>query len=218
MSIAEQTSVDANVRLGFLMHELRNSLSVGIMAVTAVEAGRLSISGATGTVLERSHLAMTKLISISLDDVRTMGIASASGDKFSLSDLVTEAQESAQLNADLLGSTLLVPPVDDLLSLCYNRDLLLAALANLLHNALKFTRARTQVTLTARAAGERIHITVRDHCGGLSIARESVEQDGGEVTRPELPRRWVRLCDQSPTPNCAVMAPPEHHISQDSIL
>jgi signal transduction histidine kinase len=213
MSIAEQTSVDANARLGFLMHELRNSLSVAIMAVTALEAARLSISGATGAVLKRSHLAMTKLISISLDDVRTIGIASTSGDKFSLSDFVTEAQESAQLNADLLGSTLLVPPVDDLLGLCGNRDLLLAALANLLHNALKFTQARTQVTLTARAAGERIHITVRDHCGGLkrgdaekmfspfsqrgddrtglglglSIARQSSEQDSGELTVENFP-------------------------------
>lgn len=213
VSIAEQTSVDANARLGFLMHELRNSLGVAMMAVSALETGLLPISGATGAVLKRSHMAMTKLIASSLDDVRAIGAGLATGDVFSLSEFIAEAQASAQLNADLRGSTLVVTSVDALLGLCGDRDLLLASLANLLHNAFKFTHAGTQVTLSAIAAGERILITVRDHCGGLKggdidkmfspfaqrgadrsglglglcIARRSIEQDGGYLTVENFP-------------------------------
>lgn len=47
VSIAAQQSEDLNERLGFLMHELRNSLSVATMAVMAMETGTLSVTGAT---------------------------------------------------------------------------------------------------------------------------------------------------------------------------
>jgi signal transduction histidine kinase len=137
-SIAEQLSADSNERLGFLMHELRNSLGVATMAVTAIETGRLSITGATGAVLKRGHAAMARLISLSLDDVRIKG-APIVEDVFSLAAFIHEAREAAQLAADARACPLLVPPVDKLLGLQGNRDLLLAALANLLHNAFKFT-------------------------------------------------------------------------------
>lgn len=212
-SIAEQQSADLNERLGFLMHELRNSLSVATLAVTAMETGSLPVTGATGAVLKRSHAAMARLITSSLDEVRIKGAKSVSDKAFSLAEFITEACESAQLDAHRRGSELSVPAVDPLLGIEGNRDLLLAALGNLLSNALKFTHANSVVSLTAYAVGDRILIEVGDHCGGLpsgdaermfspftqrgndksglglglSIARQSVAADDGRLTVENLP-------------------------------
>ena len=49
-------TTELNQRLGFLMHELRNSLNSAVMATGAIKTGNLSLSGATGTVLSRSHM------------------------------------------------------------------------------------------------------------------------------------------------------------------
>lgn len=211
-SIAAQQSTDLNERLGFLMHELRNSLSVATMAVTAMETGLLPVNGATGAVLKRSHGAMEKLITRSLNEVRLKGSQDAR-QTFSLALFVAEAHESAQLDANMRGSKFLLPVVDPTLGIDGNRDLLLAALANLLHNALKFTHAHTEVTLSAYAAWDRVFIDVKDHCGGLpagnaermftpftqrgddksglglglSIARQSIEADHGELSVENFP-------------------------------
>lgn len=213
VTIAQQQTADLNERLGFLMHELRNSLSVASMAVSAMEAGSLPIRGATGAVLKRSHESMKRLITTSLDEVRIEGAGLGSGQAFSLASFIEEAGESAQLEADRRGCELLVLPVDPVLGIKGNRHLLLAALANVLNNAFKFTCPHTRVTLSAYAAGERIHVTVKDHCGGLpggdaekmfspftqrgddktglglglSIARQSIAADDGQITVENFP-------------------------------
>jgi signal transduction histidine kinase len=213
VSIARQQSADLNERIGFLMHELRNSLSVASMAVSALEAGSLPITGATGAILKRNHDSMKRLITTSLDEVRIEGVGTATGQAYSLASFIDEAGESAQLEADRRGCELLVLPVDPVLGIEGNRHLLLAALANVLNNALKFTRPHTRVALSAYAVGDRIHITVKDHCGGLSggdaekmfspftqrgddktglglglsIARQSIVADDGQITVENFP-------------------------------
>jgi signal transduction histidine kinase len=106
-----------------------------------------------------------------------------------------------------------VPEVDASVAIVGNRDHLLAALVNLLQNAFKFTHPHTEVTLHAFAAGDRVSIEVKDHCGGLpsgfsekmfrpftqgsfdrsglglglSIARRTVEAEGGSLTVRDMP-------------------------------
>ncbi len=212
VSNAAQQSIDLNERLGFLMHELRNSLSVASMAVTAIEAGGLTMAGSTGVVLKRSHAAMAKLITRSLDEVRVKS-EQDTRKMFTLAAFITEASEGAQLEADTRGCTLTVPSVDLTLAVEGNRELLLAALANILHNAFKFTHAHTEVSLIAYAVGDQIFIDVKDHCGGLptgdaerlfspftqrgddktglglglSIARQSITADKGQLTVENFP-------------------------------
>ncbi len=212
-AMSDRHASETNERLGFLMHELRNSLSVATMAVAAMEAGQLSISGATGALLKRGHAAMQRLINLSLEDVRGENTAAQSKGVFSLARFIHEARDAAQLDADTRGSALIVADVDELLGIQGDRDLLLAALANLLNNALKFTCAHTAVSLTAYAEGQRILIVVRDHCGGLpagnaekmfspftqrgddrsglglglSIARQSIQRSGGQLSVEDFP-------------------------------
>jgi signal transduction histidine kinase len=76
-----------------------------------------------------------------------------------------------------------VTRVDPSLTVMGDRGLLLAALANLVNNAFKFTLAHTHVALTAYAAGDHILIEVKDHCGGLrggiSLPRPGHRRPGG---------------------------------------
>lgn len=212
-AISQQQSADLNERLGFLMHEVRNSLSAAALAVHAIESGDLSMAGATGAVLKRSHSAMGKLVDRSLAEVRSKGALPEQHDLFPLAAFITEAKDAAELDAGLRGCLFTVTDVDPLLGVKGNRELLLAALANLLQNAFKFTHSHTEVTLNAYALGDRVLIDVKDNCGGLqpadaekmfapftqhgedktglglglSIARQSVKADGGSLTVVNMP-------------------------------
>lgn len=206
--IAQQQSVEENERLGFLVHELRNSVGTATLAVRALELGNLPVAGATGSVLKRSLAALTSLIDRTIDEVRSKAEAATQEKPFSLALFIADAERAAALDAAERGCTLTVPAVDSALGVSGNRDRLLAALGNVVQNALKFTRTSTEVTLTAYAVGERVFIDVKDHCGGLpngnaekmftpfsqrsgdksglglglSIVRQSVEADGGTIT------------------------------------
>src|SRR5665647_1704034 len=52
-----------------------------------------------------------------------------------------------------------------------DRQMLGSAISNLLQNAFKFSRGHGKVSLTARAAGERVLIEVEDECGGLPAGK-----------------------------------------------
>lgn len=213
ISITDQQASDLNQRIGFLMHELRNSLNAAVLATSAMEAGNLSMSGATGAVLRRSHVAMEKLIGRSLAEVRIEGNATRRERVFSLADFIIEASEVAQLRAKVRDCVFIVDEVDPLIVLAADRDALSGALENLLTNAFKFTQPGTEVRLSAYASKDRILIDVKDHCGGLvpgdaailfrpftqraddksglglglSIARQNVANDGGTLTVQNLP-------------------------------
>jgi signal transduction histidine kinase len=201
--------------MGYFAHELRNLLGTASLAFAATKAGNLSLGGATGSILERSLAGLDKLIAASLDDVRALGKADVILGSFSLAAFIAEIYNAALLSAKMHDCTLRVPEFDPELALAGNRDVLIAAVANLLQNAFKFTQPGTDVLLTAYAAGDNIHIDVQDHCGGLgdgvaqgmfvpfaqsgqdrsgmglglTIARQSVAANGGELTVRNLPHQ-----------------------------
>ena len=163
--------------------------------------------------MRRSLFSMARLLGSSLAEVRVTARASAGDAVFSLASFIADAANVASLDAASRGCRLTVPTVDPLLAIAGDRDQLLAALVNLLQNALKFTHPRTEVTLDTHAVGDRVSIDVSDHCGGLpkgsaeklfspftqrsddrsglglglSIARQSVEADGGELHVQDVP-------------------------------
>ncbi|MDQ0074461.1 signal transduction histidine kinase [Variovorax boronicumulans] len=209
--IARQQTLDATERFGFLVHELRNALGTATLAIHALELGSMSVGGATGAVLKRSLSAMSTLISRALAEVRN-GLPEQR-QTFSLAAFIREAETAAQLVANAAGCAFEVPVVDHLLAIRGNRELLLAALANILQNAFKFTHPHTAIALKVHALGEHVLIEVEDHCGGLptgsaatmfapfnqhshdrsglglglSIARQSVESDLGTLTVRDMP-------------------------------
>jgi signal transduction histidine kinase len=132
---------------------------------------------------------------------------------FALDTLVADASDAASLYADASGCALAVPEVDPLIGVTGNRELLLAALVNLLQNAFKFTHPHTEITLSAYVDGDRVLVDVKDNCGGLpagtvgmmfkpftrtgndrnglglglSIAKRSVEASGGALRVRDVP-------------------------------
>jgi signal transduction histidine kinase len=212
-TVAIEHSADVTHKLGFLAHELRNSLQTATMAFTALESGRLSIAGSTGALLKRSLVGLSALVTRSLVEVRAAAGEPQRHELFALSSFVAEARDAASLDASSRGCDFAVMPVDDLVAIKGDRDRLLSALTNLLQNAFKFTHSHTEVMLKAYAAGDRVFIEVRDQCGGLpagaidtmfkpftqrstdksglglglSIAKRNVEADGGTLTVRDHP-------------------------------
>jgi signal transduction histidine kinase len=214
LSESRRHSAEANERLGFLMHELRNSLISAKLAVSALETGNLPMSGATGMVLKRSLVAMTSLVRHSMDEVRATAAPQLTREVFPVAAFISDAGNAAQLEADARGCPFSVRNVDPQLQVEGPRELLLGALVNLLQNAFKFTQPQTRVSLHAAADGQgNVSIEVADHCGGLppgaaeiifrpftrghedksglglglSIARENVEAAGGALGVRNLP-------------------------------
>jgi hypothetical protein len=205
-NLVRRHKAEEKERLAVLIHELRNALGAATLAVRALEASSLPMSGAIGAVLKRSLDSLANLVARALDEVR--GDVSERSPAFSLASFIADAESAARLDVRAAGCELRVRPVDVVLGIRGDRELLLAALANLLQNAFKFTHSGTEVRLSAYAFGQQVMIEVADHCGGLPcgtaeklftpftqrsedrsglglglfIARRSIEADGGTLS------------------------------------
>ncbi|MBK6006897.1 HAMP domain-containing histidine kinase [Ramlibacter ginsenosidimutans] len=216
LTMARQFSAQARERLGFLVHELRNSLHTASLALTALETGQLPIAGATGAVLKRSLAALTLLVERSLEEIREPTEPPTDRQVFSLAAFVADASNAAMLQAEALGCSLTVRNVEPGIEIEGHREPLLGALVNLLQNAFKFTRPHTEVSLHAHAGEDgMVSIDVEDHCGGLppgavetmfrphiqrhqdksglglglTIAQANVQADGGTLSVRDVPGR-----------------------------
>lgn len=212
-NIFADKNVQTNERLGFFAHELRNHLNSAMLALTAIKSGSVGLTGATGAVLDRSLVALRRLIDRSLSEARTTAGMPARHQLFSVADFITEVQLSAALEAQVNRCALTVSYVDSQLAVDADRELLLSAVGNLLQNAFKFTHPLSEVLLRVYGLGDRILIEVEDRCGGLppgdaermflpfsqngtdktglglglSISRRSVEANGGTLNVRDLP-------------------------------
>lgn len=212
-SICADKDVQANERLGFFAHELRNHLNSAMLAFTAIKSGSVGLTGATAAVMDRSLVGLRRLIDRSLSEARTTAGMAPQRRLFSLADFVAEVQLSASLEAHVNKCTLTVSYVDSELAVDADRELLFSAVANLLQNAFKFTHRLSEVLLRVYVVADRVRIEVEDKCGGLppgdpekmflpftqsgadrtgaglglSISRRSVEANDGTLTARDKP-------------------------------
>jgi signal transduction histidine kinase len=203
---------EGRARSGELAHELRNVLGSAMLAFETVTKGSVGFRGSTAAVLGRSLRRLGKLIDSSVAQVRLeAGIRTP--ERVSVSEFIEEIEVGAALEANARGLTLSVAPVEPGVDVEVDRQLLAAAVANLLQNAFKFTHAHGHVSLNASSTKDRVLIEVKDECGGLPpgkadelfrpfeqrgrdrtglglgllIARKSVEADGGEIHVRDMP-------------------------------
>jgi len=201
-------------RLGVFAHELRNLLSSAMLAFDVLKGGTVGVGGSTGMILGRSLVALRDLIDRSLVAVR-LEAGLQRRERVPLAELMEEVALAAPIEAKARGLQLTVTPVTTPGAIDVDRQLITAALANLLQNAFKFTRPNGHVVLrtdTTTAPGRAL-IDVEDECGGLpqgkagglfvpfeqrsanrtglglglAIARESVESNGGVIRTRNLP-------------------------------
>ena len=203
-------------RLGFFAHELRNLLGNATLAFEILKTGTVGIGGSTGAVVTRNLIALRDLIDRTLAEVR-LEAKIQRREQVPLTRLMEDVALAAAIDAKARNLQLTVGAVDPEVTLDVDRQLIVAALQNLLQNAFKFSRANGQVTLRTDvvAVPGRVLIEVEDECGGLApgtsedlfrpfeqrganrsglglglaIARESVQASEGEIRVRSLPGR-----------------------------
>jgi len=173
VTLARRSSAECNQRIGVFAHELRNSLHTSTLALAALEAGQLPIAGATGAVLRRSLGALSSLVH-TLREVRMTAGSPSDSQVFSLASFIADAGNAALLEAKARGCPFTVRNVDPQLEIEGDRERLLGAVVNLLQNALKFTRPRTEVALNGYSIADAAIIEVEDHCGGLPVGAAEI--------------------------------------------
>jgi signal transduction histidine kinase len=200
------------VRSGELAHELRNSLAAATLAFDAITTGKVGSSGSTAGLLGRSLKRLSELVDMSVAQVRLEAGIHAP-ERVSVREFIEEVEVGASMQADARGLALAITPVEAGMEVHVDRQLLAGAVANLLQNAFKFTRAKGHVVLKTSSVKDRVLIEVEDECGGLppgkveelfrhfeqrgldrtglglglSISRKSVEADGGEIHVRDVP-------------------------------
>lgn len=156
-----------NVHIEMLGNELRSLLHTATLATAAMKAGNVGLQGATGSVLDRSLIAMRDLIDRSVADLGVTAGVPPRRITISLADIVSHVKSSATVQAKIAECTFSVGEVDEKLAVDVNPDMLFAAIGNLLQNAFRFTKPNTEVILRAYGAADRVYIDVEDQCGGL---------------------------------------------------
>jgi signal transduction histidine kinase len=209
----EQSIADVGTeRLGTLAHEFRNALGAAILSFQSLKTGSVGIGGSTAGLLDRSLRRMVELVDSSVAQVR-LEVGRRSVQRVSLREVIEEIEVGASMEAGARGLTLTVTPVESGVNVKVDRQLLAAAVTNLLQNAFKFTRAHGHVALRTSPTEKRVRIEIEDECGGLpqgiaenlfrpfeqqssdrtglglglSISRRSVEAEGGELYVREVP-------------------------------
>lgn len=196
--------------IGFVTHELRNPLSVVSLGLRQLRRF-VPESEEPQVALSRVEKGLTQLSAL-VERVLTAGTleageAAQTRREVEFGPLFEEAIRGAQATADSKGIGLVVDvrrtegAVLDAVP-----ELAISAMQNVLDNAVKFTD-EGQVEVTADDRGERVAVTVRDNCSGLSseelrtlfepfkrgrtgkpgsglglaIARRAMEASGGEI-------------------------------------
>jgi signal transduction histidine kinase len=209
----EQSASDQAVeRLGFLAHELRNALHAAQLAFAVLKTGSTGPGGKTNAIIDRSFSRMRHLVDRSLADVRLEAGLLKRG-RVLVAGLVEEVSIVAAIEAHNRDVQLTVGPVEYGVTIDADAQTLGAALANLLQNAVKFTRPRSHVSLQTHTTADRVRIKIADECGGLppgksddlfrafeqrgvdrsglglglAISRQCVEGNGGEIQVHNIP-------------------------------
>ncbi len=157
-------------RLGTLAHELRNVLNAATLAFELISSGRVASGGSTSLVLGRSLIGLADLVDRSLVDVRLdSGLHHL--EVIPVVDFIEEVEISALMQAKAQGIHFVVDPTGITGAIRGDRQILTAAVANLLQNAFKFSRKQATVSLTTRTTADRVQFNIEDECGGLPAGK-----------------------------------------------
>jgi len=164
----ERDSRISDERLHVLLQDLRKHLQSATLAIAAIKAGNVGLSGVTGTILDLSLVSMKNLLERPLAAVKATARSAEHRQSIPLAGFINEIKTFSAPEARARKCKFTVTEVDAGLEIFADRDMLFSVVGSLLENAFKFTRPLSQVILNAYTAGDRILIDVADNCGGLA--------------------------------------------------
>jgi PAS domain S-box-containing protein len=158
--------------LGILAHEIRNPLAP-MMYSAAILERRIQDPELRRPleVIARQARRMIRIVDDLLDVSRvTQGKISLQRDRIGVADLLAQCAEASRPLMESRRHTFLVEVADPSLTVNADAVRLTQVVENLLINAAKYTADGGQVTLSARAEGPWVAISVRDSGIGISSA------------------------------------------------
>jgi signal transduction histidine kinase len=156
----------ASEHLGFIALELRNPISAAMLAFRRLKTGPLAQGGRAVDQLDRGIRRTLDIIDATLEHASMkLGIEPKLEQVALLPFLVdTEMDAGAEAQAQQIEIKVSAPPD---LEIKADPRLHRSAVSNLLHNAVKFSRPGSAVSVLAAHAQGHVTIDVADACGGL---------------------------------------------------
>jgi signal transduction histidine kinase len=182
--VARKRSDEEVERLGVSAHDLRDLLNGALLAFHALKRGPVPINARAGAVLGRSLTNLAAVVDRSLSEVGLAAVQQRH-EHISVTRFVDEIAATGLLHAESHGIRFTVAPVDPVLAIEADPQLLSSAVMNLLHNAFKNTRPAGGVSLRARADGQRLVVEIEDECGGIPDSKTEVFQAFGDRRGPD---------------------------------
>ncbi|HEX6164115.1 MAG TPA: HAMP domain-containing sensor histidine kinase [Vicinamibacterales bacterium] len=179
--MAEDTRAAAELqRLGMAAHELRDQLQTAQLSLRSLQSSRTAIDGLSGQLLERALRNLSGVVDRMLSDFR-FGAGLEQRESIEIGPFLQEVATAAALNAESRGLTFTIDS-ETTGTIWGDRQLLMSAVMNLVNNALKYSRAGSNIRVTVRMTSTRLYIAVQDQCGGLP-------ESGLDVAAPFADRR-----------------------------
>jgi len=164
--IAEERRGAAEVqRLGTAAHELRDQLHTAQLALRLLQPQGAGGDGLAEQILTRALANLSQQVERMLSEVR-LGAGVQRRDAIPLAAFLNEVATTAALKAASRGVTFTMES-EATGTVEGDRQLLMSAVMNLVHNAVKFTASGGDVRVTARVTPTRLVLAVQDQCGGL---------------------------------------------------
>ncbi len=162
-----QATHDREIKnLGSLVHELRNALSSATVAHDMIKQGLVGVGGSTSRVLEENLDRMRNLIDRALSEVRLRTDPEIHVEGFSFNTLVDQIVLTAKRDTESKKQHLVCQMADGI-EIQTDRQLLLSIVANLLQNAIKYSKVGAEISLKAKIDKSNFTLRIQDECGGI---------------------------------------------------
>lgn len=156
-------------------HELKTPIgALALLAETMAAGGDAGVNESLAARMVREADRVTQIIDDLLDLSLIESQESLERDRVSVADLLAEAVERVQAQAEAAETPLIVAEVSADLVVACDRGQVVGAITNLLDNALKYSDPGQAIECTATRLDDRAAISVRDH--GIGIPARDLER------------------------------------------
>ncbi len=167
-------------------HELRTPLTSIKGALGLMNSGALGVLPTEMVGVAAIAQKNSDRLALLIDDLLDLqkleaGKMTFNFDTVNLAELLEESAEANKSYGELMGVTINLMARDRSLAVKADRDRLMQVLANVLSNAIKFSKPGDRVELSLEKSGDKVRILVRDY--GVGIPENSHDKVFGRFTQ-----------------------------------